>query len=131
VLGDLTQIEQVVMNLALNARDAMPRGGCLRLRTVNAEGPLADGTPPGRYVVLEVTDTGTGMAADQCRQAFEPFFTTKAKGQGTGLGLPTVARIVRMHGGHIALQSEVGRGTTFTVYLPQTDDVPALVTPSA
>ena len=122
--GDLTQIEQVVMNLSLNARDAMPDGGCLRLRTVNAPAPLADGAPPGRYVVLEVTDTGVGMAADQCRQAFEPFFTTKAK--GTGLGLPTVARIVRMHGGHIALKSEVNSGTTFAIYLPQTDDLPDL-----
>jgi signal transduction histidine kinase len=121
VRGDLTQIEQVIMNLALNARDAMPQGGRLRLRTANADGPLADGTPPGRYVAFEVTDTGVGMAADQCRQAFEPFFTTKAKGKGTGLGLPTVARIVRMHSGHIALQSEPNLGTTFTVYLPRTD----------
>ena len=72
--------------------------------------------------MLEVTDTGVGMTADQCRQAFEPFFTTKAK--GTGLGLPTVARIVRMHGGHIALKSEVNSGTTFAIYLPQTDDLP-------
>ena len=124
--GDLTQIEQVIMNLALNARDAMPNGGCLRLRTVNADGPVADGAPPGRYVVLEVTDTGVGMTPDQCRQAFDPFFTTKAKGQGTGLGLPTVARIVRTHGGHITLKSEVNCGTTFTVYLPQTDDLPDL-----
>jgi signal transduction histidine kinase len=122
--GDLTQIEQVIMNLSLNARDAMPNGGCLRLRTVNAPAPLADGAPPGRYVVLEVTDTGGGMTPDQCRQAFEPFFTTKAK--GTGLGLPTVARIVRTHGGHIALKSEVNSGTTFAIYLPQTDDLPDL-----
>jgi signal transduction histidine kinase len=122
--GDLTQIEQVIMNLSLNARDAMPNGGSLRLRTVNAPAPLADGAPPGRYVVLEVTDTGGGMTPDQCRQAFEPFFTTKAK--GTGLGLPTVARIVRMHGGHIVLKSEVNSGTTFAIYLPQTDDLPDL-----
>ncbi len=72
--------------------------------------------------MLEVTDTGVGMTPDQCRQAFDPFFTTKAKGRGTGLGLPTVARIVRTHGGHITLKSEVNCGTTFTVYLPQTDD---------
>ena len=122
--GDLTQIEQVIMNLSLNARDAMPNGGCLRLRTVNATATVADGAPPGRYVVLEVTDTGGGMAPDQCRQAFEPFFTTKAK--GTGLGLPTVARIVRMHGGHIVLKSEVNSGTTFAIYLPQTDEPPRL-----
>ena len=108
------------MNLSLNARDAMPTGGSLRLRTVNAPGPVADGAPPGRYVVLEVTDTGGGMTPDQCRQAFEPFFTTKAK--GTGLGLPTVARIVRTHGGHMVLKSEVDSGTTFAIYLPQTDE---------
>ncbi len=119
VRGDVTQIEQIAMNLGLNARDAMPDGGTLRLRTWSVDGSPGEPIPPGRYVALQVSDTGVGMPPEVCRRAFEPFYTTKGPGKGTGLGLPTVARIADLHGGHIGLDSEPGRGTTFTVYLPK------------
>lgn len=122
-LGDPTQMHQVFLNLALNARDAMPEGGHLAFRSdVVVIDERSVGAPPelehGRHLVVEVADTGCGMAAEVQERIFEPFFTTKDAGQGIGLGLPMVYGIVRNHGGATQVVSEVGRGTTFTVYLP-------------
>jgi PAS domain S-box-containing protein len=123
---DPSQLEQVIVNLAVNARDAMPNGGQLRVESVNAD---ADGSLPtphagvgsGRYVVLQVSDSGGGMDAETRAHAFEPFFTTKGPGKGSGMGLATVEGIVSQSGGSVYLHSEPGRGTTFTIYLPRVE----------
>jgi hypothetical protein len=127
VIANPAQIEQIIVNLAVNARDAMPDGGHVRIETSNVdlEPPPLD-LPPGRYVRLRVSDSGTGMTADQRDNAFEPFFTTKASGEGTGLGLATVFDIVRRSGGSIDLYSVLGLGTTVTILLPATVDAGAL-----
>ena len=118
--ADRAQIEQVVVNLVVNARDAMPRGGRLTISTgtLNATGFGGDPVPRGEWVTLAVSDTGHGIARESQPLVFEPFFTTKGPGKGTGLGLSIVYGIVEQSGGRIALDSEPGRGTTFTVYLP-------------
>src|SRR5216117_2790685 len=124
VRADPGQIEQVLVNLAVNARDAMPDGGRLAIKSFNAEVSEGDVSapnhvPPGRYAVLEVSDTGSGMSTETQARIFEPFFTTKAQGKGTGLGLATVYGIVRQSDGHISVESAPGAGATFRVYLPR------------
>jgi PAS domain S-box-containing protein len=126
VRADRGQLEQVLMNLAVNARDAMPNGGKLEIATGDTEvtpdfARMHPGTKPGSYVVIAVNDTGTGMTADVKGRIFEPFFTTKPRGKGTGLGLSTVYGIVQQCGGFVLVDSEVGLGTTFKIYLPRAE----------
>ena len=126
VMADPDQIHQVIMNLVVNARDAMPEGGKLEITMKNAdvdEGSMSahPDAGPGRYVLMTITDTGIGMDEDTLQSAFEPFFTTKRPGVGTGLGLSTVYGIVRQSGGWIHVRSEVGQGTSFRIYLPRID----------
>jgi two-component system cell cycle sensor histidine kinase/response regulator CckA len=121
---DVNQFEQVVVNLAVNARDAMPSGGTLTVRTANvtvdeSRSISPDLMPPGEYVLCEIEDTGVGMAPDVLEKIYEPFFSTKEVGKGTGLGLSTVYGIVKQTGGFIFCESEVGRGTKFRIYLPR------------
>jgi PAS domain S-box-containing protein len=124
---DRSQLEQLIVNLAVNARDAMPRGGRLSVATGTARvprnaGPWHPGVAPGEWVTLAVQDTGVGMEAATVDRIFEPFFTTKASGEGTGLGLATVYGIVQQSGGEIRVESRSGQGSTFTVYLPRADE---------
>ena len=125
VRADPAQLEQVIMNLAVNARDAMPRGGRLEIATERE--PEHAGLPGGPFHVLRVTDTGTGMSAEVMSRLFEPFFTTKEPGRGTGLGLSTVYGIVQQSGGHITCRSAPGEGTTFVIRLPSTTELPGEV----
>lgn len=132
VVGDATQLHQVLLNLAVNARDAMPQGGTLTLTAENtslAEGatPAGSGLAPGHYTLIRVADSGTGIPREILEKIWEPFFTTKEPGKGTGLGLSTVLGIVRSHHGAILLQTEPGKGTRFSVYLPaqETQSLPA------
>jgi two-component system cell cycle sensor histidine kinase/response regulator CckA len=126
VEADRSQLEQVIINLAMNARDAMPKGGVLRIETASLllTEPLVDldGTlAPGRYVALSVRDTGVGMNEETRAKIFEPFFTTKDADHGTGLGLSTVYAVVEEAGGHIRVESKPDEETTFTIYLPESD----------
>ncbi|PYM72780.1 MAG: hypothetical protein DME10_11755 [Candidatus Rokuibacteriota bacterium] len=138
VKADRAGLEQVITNLVINSRDAMPAGGRLTIETADADLDAAfvglhPGTQPGSYVALVVRDEGTGMSAEVQAQAFEPFFTTKEVGKGTGLGLSTVYGIVKQHSGHISVESVVGAGSTLSIYLPRVEmasEAPSLPRPS-
>jgi len=124
VLADVSQLEQVLMNLAVNAHDAVPDGGRITIstgsETIDADVATAAGIMPGSYATIIFSDNGGGIPKENLERIFEPFFTTKAQGKGTGLGLSIVYGIVRQHNGHIRVYSEVGYGTTFRIYLPLT-----------
>jgi two-component system cell cycle sensor histidine kinase/response regulator CckA len=129
VLGNATQLHQTLLNLCVNARDAMPKGGKLTLAADNVELSAEEAkeipdSRPGSYVMLLVSDTGTGIPPEVLPRIFDAFFTTKAPGKGTGLGLSTIVRIVRNHGGFVNVKSEVGSGTSFEIYLPRGEPVP-------
>lgn len=134
IKADVGQFEQVIINLAVNARDAMETGGVLTLETSNYTNKVAknlgnDMMPPGDYVLISVKDTGVGMAPEIMKSIFEPFFSTKPKGQGTGLGLATVYGIVKQTGGAIDVESRIGEGSTFKIYLPRCRDAADVVAP--
>ncbi|HSU53256.1 MAG TPA: ATP-binding protein, partial [Candidatus Dormibacteraeota bacterium] len=131
VVGNPTQLHQVLLNLCVNARDAMPQGGRLSFAADNVQLSAEDAAQipegkPGEYVSLLVSDTGTGMPAEVRARMFEPFFTTKGEGQGTGIGLSTVLRIVKSHNGFLRVESEPGQGTTFEVFLPRAENTAAI-----
>jgi signal transduction histidine kinase/ActR/RegA family two-component response regulator len=136
VRADPSQLDHILMNLAVNARDAMPRGGTLTVATANADlgevfARTHPGATPGQYVMLSVSDTGTGMDEHTLTHLFEPFFTTKEPGKGTGLGLSMVYGFVKQSGGYITVDSKLGEGTIFQIYLPRVDSVEEAVTVEA
>ncbi len=130
IIGDPTQLHQVLLNLCVNARDAMPRGGTLTISGENVHvdahyAAFAPESKPGPYVMIEVEDTGTGMPPKTLEKIFDPFFTTKELGKGTGLGLSTTLGIVKSHGGFLRVYSEPGQGTKFKIYLPASTEASA------